>query len=175
MAYVNGKIAFVNEKNWNGKTLYSLKLQNDDALYMCGERKPNANKGDFVSFGFKEGGNGRHSVDVKTIEVKKAEVVSAGSGNFGKMENTSYDKRQETIEYQAARNSAIAAANVILTAGALKLPAKEADKYKVVVELIHDLTGRYFAETKTLGKGPDPEEVKAEAEAETATAEEAWD
>ena len=145
---------------------------------MCGERKPNANKGDFVSFGYKEGGNGRHSVDVKSIQVKQAEVVQAGAAPMGRMEST-FDKRQETIEYQAARNSAIAAANVILTAGALKLPAKEADKYKVVVELIHDLTGRYFAETKTLGKGPAPEEVKAEAEMQSASAtesgEEAWD
>lgn len=175
MAYANGKVAFLNEKPWNNKTLYSLKLQNDNGLYMCGESKPNCAKGDFVSFGYAEGRNGRFEVDVKSIKVQQAEVVQAGGSRSWKPDPGVYDKRQETIEYQAARNSAIAAAGVILQAGALKLPAKEADKYKVVVELIHDLTGRYFAETKTLGKGPDPEEVKVEAEAEAPTAEEAWD
>lgn len=167
MAYANGKVAFLNEKNWNDKTLYSIKLQNDNSLYMCGESKPDCAKGDFVSFGYKEGRSGRFEVDVKSIKVKKAEVVQAGGGRSWKMD-TGYDKRQETIEYQAARNSAIAAAGVILQANALKLPAKEADKYGVVIELIGTLTDKFFAETKTLGKGPDPEAVKAEAEAEAA-------
>lgn len=167
MAYANGKVAFLNEKNWNNKTLYSIKLQNDNGLYMCGENKPQCAKGDFVSFGFTEGRNGRFDVDVKSLKVKQADVIQAG-GNKSWKPNTDYDKRQETIEYQAARNSAIAAAGVILQASALKLPAKEADKYKVVVELIGTLTDKFFAETKTLGKGPDPEEVKEEAEAEAA-------
>ena len=165
MAYANGKVAFLNEKNWNNKTLYSLKLQNDNNLYMCGEEKPACDKGDFISFGYKEGRSGRFEVDVKSIKTKAAEVLKPGTGqSFGGYRND--DKRQETIEYQAARNSAIAAAGVILQASALKLPAKEADKYKVVVELIGTLTDKFFAETKTLGKGPSPEEVKEEAAAE---------
>lgn len=160
---MQGNVAFVNEKNWNGKTLYSFKLQNDPTLYTCGMTKPTVSKGDYITFEGKETNNGRFEVDVRSINVKKAEVVTPNKGYF-----RDDSKRQETIEWQAARNSAIAAAGVILQAGALKLPAKEADKYSVVTMLISELTHKFFKETKTLGvelEIPKVDEVKAAAEA----------
>jgi hypothetical protein len=159
---MQGNVAYVNEKNWNGKTLYSFKLKDDQTLYTCGMTKPQMSKGDYVTFEGKETNNGRFEVDVRSINVKKAEVVTPQKGYF-----RDDSKRQETIEWQAARNSAIAAAGVILQAGALKLPAKEADKYAVITMLISELTHKFFKETKTLGvelEIPKVDEVKAEAE-----------
>lgn len=157
---MQGTIAYVNEKNWNGKTLYSFKLANDQTLYTCGTQRPAAAKGDFVTFEGKELANNRFEVDLRSINVRKAEVAVAGR-SFPRFDDS---KRQETIEWQAARNSAIAAAGVILQAGALKLPAKEADKFAVVTMLISELTNKFFKETKTLGV--EIETPKAEAEPE---------
>lgn len=161
---MQGTIQYVNEKNWNGKNLYSFKLANDSTLYTCGTVKPQVSKGDYVSFNGEEKGNNRFEVDAKSITVKKADVVTP-SGGRGFFRDDS--KRQETIEWQAARNSAIAAAGVILNAGGLKLPAKEADKYAVITMLISELTHKFFKETKTLGieiEEPKPEAEQPKAE-----------
>ena len=176
MATVSGKVQYVNERSFNGKMLYSIKLAppNGEVLYMMGTSKPTVTKGDYVTFEGEDKGNNRFQVDTKTIQIKKAEVMQAGSSGA---RDTYWDKkaqddksRQATIEYQAARNSAIAAVGVILNASAFKLPAKEADKYGAVIGLINDLTARFFAETKTLGAMAKPEEVFAEAKAEEAEA-----
>lgn len=145
---MQGQVAYVNEKQWNGKMLYSFKLTNDDALYMCGNKKPFINKGDYIDFTFSQSPKGQSIVDPAQITVKKAEVMTAGKSNFEKANDT----RQRTIEWQAARNSAIAAVEVIVKANALKLPAKEAAKMDVVLELISELTRKYFDETHSFDK-----------------------
>lgn len=167
MAMYQGNVAFLNERKWNNKTLYSLKLRDDDTLYLCGERRPNARQGDYVTFEAEENAKGQFVVDVKTVKAKAAEVVMAKSSGLGKFQANSYDKRQETIEYQAARNSAIAAVGVILEAGAFKLPAKEADKYGIVLGLISELTDKFFKETKTLGAKPSLPEAEEPEQDET--------
>ena len=159
MGNITGKVRFLNEKNFNGKLLYSIKLADDESFYSCGTTRPNVAQGDMISFDAKETPNGRMQVDVRSIKVNRAkqEVVTPGMGRDAYWDKKAQDdrSRQATIEYQAARNSAIAAAGVILNAGALKLPAKDADKYGVVIGLINDLTMKYFEETKTLGAKKD--------------------
>lgn len=169
---MQGKVAFVNERPWNGKMLYSFKLADDDALYVCGTSKPQVTKGDFVTFEAKSNPKGQMVVDLNTIEAKKAEVVTAGKGNWGYAKGPNEDKRQRTIEWQAARNSAIAAAQVVLSNGALKLPAKESAKYECVMALIGELTKQFFDETATLGEKPKEATLPSVEKAEPAEAEE---
>lgn len=163
---MQGTVQYVNEKPWNGKVLYSFKLSNDDSLYMCGVSRPNVKKGDYVNFDVTVNPKGQQLVDAKTLKVAVPEIATGRSG--GDSWKPPEDKRQRTIEWQAARNSAIAAADVILKNGALKLPAKESGKYDVVVALIMDLTKKFFEETHVLG-----EVKKAEKEAEQAISPEA--
>ena len=154
---MQGKVAFVNERNWQGKTLHSFKLVDDEALYVCGTVKPRINKGDFVTFEAKPNPKGQMVVDLNSMQAKEAEVVTAGIAGkaaWGGKSGYNDDKRQRTIEWQAARNSAIAAAQVILGNGALKMPAKESAKYEAVMALISELTKQFFEETATLGEKP---------------------
>lgn len=152
MSQMQGKVQFLNAKEWNGKTLYSFKLADQQPLFMCGTDKPELNQGDYITFEAKENARGQLQVNVKTIRAKTAEVVTPDKPWNNWQRPQGDDKRQRTIEYQAARNSAIAAADVILSHQALKLPAKEAAKYEVVMALIADLTKKFFEETATLGE-----------------------
>lgn len=182
-----GTVAFVNEKVFNNSVLHSFKLRDDNTLYMCGKDKPAIAKGNYIEFEAYEDSQGRTVVVPATITVREAEVLQPGTVTSGKPAYSAYRKpfgktdagakdeywkkreesdnaRQKTIEYQAARNSAIAAATVILSNSALKLPAKEADKYAAVMGLIGDLTARFFAETSSLGETPVTAEVNAKAD-----------
>lgn len=171
MANFQGKVAYYNEREWGGKMLYSFKLANDDQFYSLGEKDVKLSKGDYVSFAAKEDAKGRMQVDVRSIEVKAAEVAAPSTGTGGGWKGKSFGgkpagardsyweekakadaERQPKIEWQAARNSAIAAAQVILANGGLKLPAKENAKFDAIVALIDDLTAKYFAETNNLDK-----------------------
>ena len=58
---------------------------------------------------------------------------------------------QKKIQYQASRNTAIAALDVLLKAEAVKLPAKQADKYDAALALIDELTEHFQQGTDNLG------------------------
>lgn len=168
---MQGRIKFINARDWNGKTLYSIKLEGDEALYMCGTSKPPVSQGDYVTFDFKQNPKGQNIVDGKSIKAKAAEVVAAatqgGRESYWNDRQKADDGRQKKIEWQAARNSAIAAADVIITSGALKLPAKESAKYEALLALISDLTRKFYDETNNFDAKP-----KAAMPTEVAPAEE---
>jgi hypothetical protein len=185
---MQGVVKFINEKPYNGKMLYSFKLANDDALYMCGGDKPNISRGDFITFESKANPRGQHVVNLNSIQVKQSEVVEASttrvSGTAGGKETywdnkaKSDDQRQSKIEWQAARNSAIAAADLVLKHGGLKMPAKESAKYDVILALVTDLTNTFYEETKTLGAKPKAPALELEADVAAADSSEEgvdWD
>jgi hypothetical protein len=57
---------------------------------------------------------------------------------------------QKRIQLQSARNSAIAAAEVIVNTGAIKLPAQQNKKYDSVLSLIDEITAKYYNDTVEL-------------------------
>lgn len=58
---------------------------------------------------------------------------------------------QRAIQYQSSRNAAIAAFDVLLKAEAVKLPAKQADKYDAALALIEELTDHFNHQVDGLG------------------------
>ncbi len=178
---MQGRVTYVNEKPWNGKVLYSFKLANDEALYMCGNTKPNITKNDFIEFDAQTNPKGQTIVDTKTIRKKEAQVVQAkeaGRDAYWSKREQSDDTRQNKIEWQAARNSAIAAADLILKNGALKMPAKEAAKYDAVLALVGELTQMFYDQTKTQSTSAVPAaaaEVVPETEVHTDGQDDGWD
>lgn len=58
---------------------------------------------------------------------------------------------QKAIQYQASRNAAIAALDSMLTVEAVKLPAKQADKYDAYLALLEELTDHFNKQTSSLG------------------------
>lgn len=63
---------------------------------------------------------------------------------------------QKAIQYQASRNAAIATLDILLKAEAVKLPAKQADKYDAALALLDTLTERFNEQTTNLGQAPSP-------------------
>jgi hypothetical protein len=183
-----GRIQYLNEKPFGNKTLYSFKLFEDETLYMCGDKAIPAKKGDYVTFDATQNPKGQTIVNTRTLQVKQAEVQTARTGGFVKDtgKDDYWNKReardldtQKKIEWQASRNSAIAAANVILANGALKMPAKEAGKYEAVLALIDELTARFHAQTLNVltDKAPDAAENREQmpTEVEASDDEAGWD
>ena len=65
---------------------------------------------------------------------------------------TKEDTRQREIRFHASRNSAIALTSAMLQAGALKLPAKQADQADAVTAFVDNLTKDYYLEAEHVSK-----------------------
>jgi hypothetical protein len=65
---IEGTVWRVTNRDWNGKTLYSIKLDGNDTYYGCGERKPPCSEGQKVVFEAYEK-NGRWNVKHGTVKV----------------------------------------------------------------------------------------------------------
>lgn len=63
---------------------------------------------------------------------------------------------QKAIQYQASRNAAIAVLDVMLKAGAVKLPSKQADQYDAVLAVVDEITAHFNTQTSNLGNAPTP-------------------
>jgi len=176
---MQGRIEFLNEKPWGNKTLYSLKLSGDNTLYMCGGDKPQASRGDYVNFDVSVNQKGQAIVGAKTLKVMESEVNTPQTAGVSRSFTTPFkkndDDRQRRIEWQAARNSALTAAGLLLGGGALKMPAKETAKYAAIMAMIADLTKQFFNETATLGEVPEAVVKEPEEKPEAVDDEGSWD
>lgn len=112
--------------------LYSVKLD-DGQWYNFGFNRPRCAKGDAISFQASQGEYGWEG-DADTVT-----VAAAGSPAAKAVVQTG-DARQTSIVYQSQHRDALAAVQFAIQADLVKLPAKQADKYDVFLELIKDLT-----------------------------------
>lgn len=86
---------------------------------------------------------------------------SSGGSSGGGISKDDYWSRKEErdivvqqhIQYQASRNAAIAALESMLRVEAVKLPAKQADKYDAYLALLDTLTEQFNQQTTDLGSG----------------------
>lgn len=156
-----GVVQFANAKEFNGKTLYSFKLQGDTHYNNCGTSDPVLSKGDYISFNGEMNAKGAVNVDVGSITkgeqdgVAKSAIarntalrkVVAASSKDSYWENKEIRDvtTQKTIQLQASRNSAIALASAILQAGAVAgyEKAKPAEKTDIITSLVDLLTERF--------------------------------
>ena len=151
---MKGTVKALGSRDWNGKTLYSFKV--DDEWYGTGQENPKVDKGDLIEFDFTTNGKYKN-VDIKTISVlrKGSEVIRASTKNVAFGAKDDYWKKreerdvitQQVIQLQASRNSAISLAGLLLTNNAVKLPEAQAKRMDVVVALVKDLTGMFEAES----------------------------
>lgn len=106
--------------------------------------QPGAN----VKFSGELGRNGKSVfVEAAGIEQGAAPVAAAGAASVG----GSYGETQAKIQYQSARNAAIEVVTLLLTNGALVLPAAASKKAGVIEAAIDRFTAIYFEDTDILG------------------------
>lgn len=125
------------KKEVNGKQLrsplYSFKV--GDEWFNCGFDNPGIEKGETIEFSYTVGKWGK-DVDVKSIS--KAEgAVSKASGS--KAKSNPVGDRQTSIVWQNQHGQAVQAVNFMVEQGIVKLPAKQADKYGVYMDLIKEI------------------------------------
>ena len=132
------------EKIYEKNGMYSIIME--DIFYSTYKTKPACNEGDEVVFQFVQKGR-FYNADPKTVEVVSATPAAKASAEAGGSGNN----KQDIIQYQAARNTAMAFLTVAISEGAVKLPAKQADKYDAFMSLLHDVTDQFFEEAANLG------------------------
>lgn len=154
---VSGIVESVDVRETNAGTMYNIKVNGKSFGY--GRYPPKAKAGDSITFGVKY--NGQYAnVDTKNVQVTpgtgappQKSFTSAPSNDAGK--NTYWENKEKldlarvatdaakqiTIERQAALNSAIAFANVIVGANLVPTPANA--KPKDVVAIIESMVLHY--------------------------------
>ena len=115
--------------------LYSFMV--DNQWYGCGFDNPNVEKGDTIEFTFTKGTYGL-DVDVSSITKKSNTAVKSAATN--KTGVSVAGDRQVSIVYQSQHRDAVSFVQFAVEQGAIKLPAKQADKYDVLLELVQGLT-----------------------------------
>lgn len=147
-----------------GNVWYSLKLEGDDTYYRCKSSNPGDVTGKVVSF--EHDGD---QVTSKPIVVQQTTVApqdgaakAAGTGAVGAVLGSA---REASIHYQSARKDALQLVDILTRVGAVKLPAKEANKLEAVEALVDSYTSQYFSDISTFGavaraKGEDGEAAK---------------
>ncbi len=66
---ISGTVRTIQTKDWNGKILYTIILNNDSTYYGCGNFNPKAKPGDFVQFEANKNEKGFWQVDKNTLDV----------------------------------------------------------------------------------------------------------
>jgi len=150
----------------NNAGYYNIKVGGE--WYGAGKVRPNVNDGDYISFVFTRRGQ-YMNLDPKSIEVQQGTVqaapsvrgVASSAGGGGR--NDYWEKKAEkdenvqaSINWQAARNSAIAACTAMVEHGIVSLPAAKAKKFDVFMALVDDVTARYFADTAYVFENKEP-------------------
>ena len=103
--------------------------------------------------------------DNVTFEVDGKDVITSISKAKGTDAPTNapvgntFDKRQEVIIFQSARNAAQVLVKDLLECGALSLPGKKCDMYDSYMALISDHTVKFHNAAVAVYTGTDAEEV----------------
>lgn len=169
MTTISGRVEKIYSKEYKpGKFMYSIVV--NGTFYGVGGRKPSVAEGDNVQFVATQNGkfwNVDGNVEVLSQGTTPRSSASAPAASPVANDRQLFEERkQDAIALQAARNTALTAAGLLIGNGAIKLPAKPADIGDVVLALVDDLTARYYAEVRGIyeGKGYSPHsEDKASA------------
>jgi len=149
----------------NSAGYYSLKVGND--WYGGGKTHPGVDKGDYIEFSFSRRGKYMNidpgSIQKKASTVEQAPSVAAAAGRGGVTRDDYWadkakkdEHTQAAINWQSARNSAIAAVSSMVEHGAVTLPAAKAKKFDVFMSLVDDVTARFFEDTRYVTENMEP-------------------
>lgn len=149
MAKVTGQVFKVYEKEFRGKKLYSVKLENDPIYYRMNEKRHAgvAESGNYIEFDAEPNSDGT-SATVKSaptlVAPPQSTAAAPASGGLSV-------GREASIQYQSARKDAVHFLEVAIAAGAVKLPAAQAKKLKALEALLDSYTASFYEDIGTGG------------------------
>lgn len=143
MSKLVGVVEAIKEFPYNGKVMYSLKVNGE--MYGTGSVKPKAGVGDTVAFEVKENGKYKNA-DMKTFSVEAGAPVGASAPTSGGKRD--WVDTQPVIERQSALNSAIGFLNVVVAAGAIPGTTTKStadEKYGILEALLTEKAEEFHA------------------------------
>lgn len=187
MASFQGILADSSSFPFDGRKLWSFKLEGDRTFYRTGEVAIDANKGQFLTFEGSKDHKGNVKVNLSTLVVKDADKpqVSEGlksfrhfaakkekaegemtSAGFWEAKTTRDIDTQKRIEIQSARNSALTFIELMFKHGEFTIPTKLKNK----VEFLEGLLEHYINEFVKRNSGAivSPPQSAASSSAESA-------
>lgn len=138
-------------KPYQGKMLYSFKIRDNDTYFRLGEKQLKCKEGSKIKFEANEK-NGVNPDDVVveavTSQTEQAPRATTNKESYWDAKEARDIETGKIIQYQAARNSAISVADLILKNDGLALPSDTPKKYQVIMDLVNSLTVRFFDEAQ---------------------------
>lgn len=145
---------------------FYIKLDGDDAFYNT-KSEPTVGEGDVVGIEYEQKGKSRN--------VKRVVVLEKGAGTQGSSGGSGGGgaARNESIVWQHSQEMAARVAGLLLSNGAVELPAKGADKRATAITgLVNELTYKFYVDAINPAES---ETFKAEAGVESESDEGAAD
>jgi len=146
---IKGSVHYVSEKDYKGKKLYSIKLDNG-TFYGTGNKHPGAEVGDLVLFNASKNDRGYWNIE-GAIKVKPGAGTKPerkfGGGGKGGYSGGGFKQdpaTQAAIIMQNASTTAAALITAALAHDALPLPAKKAEKLQGLIDAHHKITEEVF-------------------------------
>ena len=158
MAAFKGKVKKVIKKEFeDGGVSISFTLAGQEPFFRLGSKRLAGvvEEGNSIEFYGEQVSD--KAVKVKTDTVKAASGKPAGEG--GSSASSARSDTSHDIHYQSARKDALAFVQVVIAAGAIKLPAKESGKLEALEAALDRYTAAFYADIETKGavarvKGP---------------------
>lgn len=169
-----GYVNYVGSKQFGNRTAWSFSLKNQEGWYRTGSTDPKISKNDLISFQYT---TGRYGNEVDVASIRKVDLSASDGGGdaapksrgFGGA-NAAKDEywaakeardikneghrleNEKRIQYQSARNAAIAVVDILTREKALIIPEKKGAGAEVILGKIEDLTNQFYEATTSLGK-----------------------
>lgn len=159
-----GVVGKVNPRNTKVGITYSFTLDGDDKWFGTYKDMPPA-EGAYVEFTYKTNGAGFHNVDQGSVVVTDAPsggTQDASAKPAAKAAFAATSNKDANIQWQSARNAAIATMAAMAQAGAISLGSGKADaKLEAMVVQVNQLTLDYFDQSMEVsGSGEAPEDFR---------------
>lgn len=160
MAAFKGKVKKVIKKEFeDGGVSISFTLVGQEPFFRLGSKRLAGvvEEGNSIEFYGEQVSD--KAVKVKTDTVKAASGKPAGEGGSSASSGSFRSDTSHDIHYQSARKDALAFVQVVIAAGAIKLPAKESGKLEALEAALDRYTAAFYADIETKGavarvKGP---------------------
>jgi len=151
---MQGYVQKISTKQGMGKngpyTMYNVQIEGE--WYGCGFNKPAANEGDFVEFDVEQKGQYKNAKNVKSVAGQPAPAPAPVSNNSATVVQLPVNKKDISISYQHCQKEAHRLLDTLLKNDAVKLPAKQADKYDAALALVNEISDHLFIKLESIIK-----------------------